>query len=65
MQGSGFPVRRAKLARLVSEEDRAAFDRNGFVVRRGFPPEDAFARLSRPTTGRSAKRPRVAPSCAT
>jgi hypothetical protein len=37
--------RRARLARLVSPEDRAAFDRDGFVMKRDFLPPDEFARL--------------------
>lgn len=37
--------RRARLESLVAAEDRAAFDRDGFVVKPQFLPEDAFARL--------------------
>jgi hypothetical protein len=37
--------RRARLAKLVSQEDRAAFDRDGFVMKRGFLPPAAFAAL--------------------
>lgn len=37
--------RRRRLARLVSAEDRAAFDRDGFVCVPGFLPEEAFAAL--------------------
>lgn len=37
--------RRARLARLVSPEDRAAFDRDGFVLREEFLPADEFKRL--------------------
>ncbi|MYZ47512.1 phytanoyl-CoA dioxygenase [Rhizobiales bacterium L72] len=37
--------RRARLAGLVSAEDRAAFDRDGFVMRRNFLPDDAFRQL--------------------
>ena len=37
--------RRAKLAGLVSAEDRAAFDRDGFVVRKDFLPKAAFEQL--------------------
>src|SRR5690349_7643966 len=38
-------ARRRRLARLVSEEDREAFDRDGFVVRPGFLPPEEFALL--------------------
>ena len=38
-------ARRRKLARLISAADRAAFDRDGFVVRRNFLPPDEFAAL--------------------
>ncbi|ACL62752.1 phytanoyl-CoA dioxygenase family protein [Methylobacterium nodulans] len=38
-------ARRARLASRVSGEDRAAFDRDGFVIKRRFLPDDAFARL--------------------
>jgi phytanoyl-CoA dioxygenase PhyH len=38
-------ARRRRLARLVSEEDRAAFDRDGFVVRPNFLADDQFAAL--------------------
>lgn len=37
--------RRARLARLVDPADRAAFDRDGFVVRQGFLDPAAFAAL--------------------
>jgi hypothetical protein len=37
--------RRRRLAALVSEEDRAAFARDGFVIRRDFLPAEAFAAL--------------------
>lgn len=37
--------RRAKLARFVSEEDRRAFERDGFVVRRNFLPQPVFDAL--------------------
>lgn len=37
--------RRARLARLVSADDRAAFDRDGFVLRENFLPPADFARL--------------------
>lgn len=36
-------LRRARLAPALSAEDRAAFDRDGFVVKRDFLPLDAFA----------------------
>jgi len=38
-------ARRRRLARLVSEEDRAAFDRDGFVVRPNFLSDAQFAAL--------------------
>jgi hypothetical protein len=38
-------ARRRKLASLVSEEDRKAFDRDGFVVRPNFLPPEQFAAL--------------------
>jgi hypothetical protein len=38
-------ARRARLAGRLSPEDRAAFDRDGFVVRRDALPKDTFARL--------------------
>jgi len=38
-------ARRCKLARLVSEEDRKAFDRDGFVLRPNFLPDEQFAAL--------------------
>lgn len=37
--------RRARLAPLVAAEDRDAFDRDGFVVKPAFLPEDDFSRL--------------------
>jgi hypothetical protein len=37
--------RRARLARLVSAEDRAAFDRDGYVLKRDFLPRAEFERL--------------------
>ena len=37
--------RREKLANLVSDEDRQAFERDGFVVRRDFLPKAAFEQL--------------------
>lgn len=36
---------RARLAGLISAADRAAFDRDGYVVRRDFLPRDIFAAL--------------------
>ncbi|HTV45160.1 MAG TPA: phytanoyl-CoA dioxygenase family protein [Stellaceae bacterium] len=38
-------ARRRRLARLISPEDRAAFDRDGFVVRHDFLPSENFAAL--------------------
>ena len=38
-------ARRRRLASLISDEDRGAFDRNGFVVRPGFLPARQFAAL--------------------
>ncbi|HVV93656.1 MAG TPA: phytanoyl-CoA dioxygenase family protein [Hyphomicrobiales bacterium] len=38
-------ARRARLAHLVGDADRAAFDRDGYVVRRDFLPAGAFAAL--------------------
>jgi len=38
-------ARRRRLAHLVSEEDRQAFDRNGFVIRQNFLRDDQFAAL--------------------
>ncbi len=37
--------RRRRLARLIDQADRAAFDRDGFVLRRNFLSADAFQRL--------------------
>jgi hypothetical protein len=37
--------RRARLARLISPTDRAAFERDGFVVRENFLPAPEFERL--------------------
>lgn len=37
--------RRARLAHLVSPQDRAAFDRDGFVLRESFLPPEEFDRL--------------------
>jgi hypothetical protein len=38
-------ARRGKLARLVSQRDREAFDRDGFVLRSDFLPAERFAAL--------------------
>ncbi len=38
-------TRRRRLAHLLSPADRADFDRDGFVVKRGFLPEADFAAL--------------------
>lgn len=38
-------ARRRRLARLVPAEDRDAFDRDGFIVKPNFLPEDIFADL--------------------
>jgi hypothetical protein len=46
--------RRARLAHLVSGSDRAAFDRDGFVVRKNFLPADDFARLREAVFGHRA-----------
>lgn len=43
--------RRKRLARLVSDEDRAAFDRDGFVARRNFLDPESFARLKEQMLG--------------
>jgi len=37
--------RRQRLARWIDPADRAAFDRDGFVIRRDFLPPDVFQRL--------------------
>jgi hypothetical protein len=37
--------RRARLAHLITQQDRAAFDRDGFVVREEFLPREEFERL--------------------
>jgi hypothetical protein len=37
--------RRARLAHLVSDDDRAAFARDGFVLKHNFLPQDLFAAL--------------------
>lgn len=46
--------RRARLARLISPADRAAFDRDGFVEKRDFLPPALFARLRDAILTRSA-----------
>jgi hypothetical protein len=38
-------ARRRKLARLVSDDDRKVFDRDGFVLRPNFLPDEQFAAL--------------------
>ena len=38
-------MRRRRLARLIPEEDRAAFDRDGFIIKRDFLPPEIFAGL--------------------
>jgi Phytanoyl-CoA dioxygenase (PhyH) len=38
-------TRRRRLARLISADDRVAFDRDGFVLRRNFLPQGEFAAL--------------------
>jgi Phytanoyl-CoA dioxygenase (PhyH) len=38
-------ARRRKLAKLISAEDRTTFDRDGFVLRPNFLPEELFAAL--------------------
>jgi hypothetical protein len=40
-------MRRRRLARLVSEADRAAFEQDGFVIRPNFLPDAEFAELLR------------------
>lgn len=40
-------IRRRRLASLVSEADRAAFERDGFVIRPNFLPDAEFAELLR------------------
>jgi len=46
--------RRRRLAHLVSPEDRAAFDRDGFVLKPDFLPPDAFAELGRQALSHAA-----------
>lgn len=38
-------VRRARLARLITPEDRAAYERDGFVLKQNFLPDDLFHEL--------------------
>ena len=38
-------ARRRRLAGIVSAEDREAFDKDGFVLRTNFLPEEQFVRL--------------------
>src|SRR5437763_6272953 len=38
-------MRRYRLAALVTDKDRAAFERDGFVIRPNFLPEGEFAEL--------------------
>jgi hypothetical protein len=45
--------RRKRLAHLVSANDRAAFERDGFVVRPNYLPADSFAELRRQALGRA------------
>lgn len=45
--------RRRSLERLVSQEDVAAYARDGIVVKRNFLPEDAFRRLSEEVENRT------------
>lgn len=46
--------RRKRLAHLVSAEDRAAFERDGFILRPNFLPQDAFDELKQQALGRKA-----------
>ena len=43
--------RRRRLAHLLSEADRAAFDRDGFLVKPGFLPPEQFAALKQQVEG--------------
>jgi hypothetical protein len=38
-------ARRAKLSKFISDEDRKAYERDGFVVRRNFLPKSVFEQL--------------------
>ena len=46
--------RRARLAHLLDPADRAAFDRDGFLVKRDFLPPEAFAALRDAVFGHAA-----------
>jgi hypothetical protein len=46
--------RRRRLAHLVSAEDRAAFDRDGFVLKQNYLPQDAFDHLKQSVLDRKA-----------
>ncbi len=46
--------RRARLAHLISREDREAFDRDGFIERREFLPPETFRRLREAVLGHAA-----------
>lgn len=46
--------RRRRLAPLAAEEDRAAFDRDGFVLKTNYLDEETFGRLKRAVLGREA-----------
>src|ERR1700751_1802280 len=41
--------RRGRLAKLISEDDRKAFERDGFVLKSNFLPESEFAALKEQT----------------
>ena len=47
-------TRRARLADLISAEDRAAFARDGFIEKRGFLSDDLFAALRDEAMSRAA-----------
>jgi hypothetical protein len=38
-------ARRSKLSKFISDEDRKAYERDGFVVRRNFLPKSVFEQL--------------------
>jgi len=38
-------ARRAKLSKFISDEDRKAYERDGFVVRPNFLPKSVFEQL--------------------
>lgn len=46
--------RRARLAHLIGEEDRRFFDRNGYVEKRSFLPDDVFRSLVTEVTALTA-----------